>query len=310
MDPFLALLLLELPGVGERTLSRIMTAMRDQRAPANPAELLRRDLGLGERSRAALHAEIRGGLHRTRTLADRLASEGVQMRLRGSPGYPSRIEHLCAAPPPVLFVHGDDALLSAPTIALLSSREITSHLVAATVLATRCAVEEGLSIVVGGMKSTHRIASSIARAARGRRAVVLDRGILAGFSGNLRRDPFGLGPARLSFDGSTTLALSRFRPRDHAAPANGRKRDELISALGDILFIASARPGGETERLCTRAIDRGRCVLLWHGENPGLVEAGAQPVDENELRQGFRRFLDSPRVSARPSPAGRRGPER
>jgi DNA processing protein len=306
MDSALATLLLaQLPGVGERTLSRVLAAAQQRGEPAqrlllHPPELLRRELGMPDRAIDALRSEARTGFRRTRSLAARLQGDGVELLTRDSPDYPRRIERSLAAPPPILFLYGNRGVLSFPSVALLSSREITSQLVNATVLATRCAVEEGLSVIVGGMKATHRIAAATGRAARAPRAVVLDRGVLAAFAGNLQRDPFGLGGARLCFDRAATLALSRFRPHDHAVPANGRKRDELIAALGDVLFVISARPGGETERLCAAAIDRGRCVLLWHGENRGLVAAGAHPVDEHEIRQGFRRFLEPSSQTAAP----------
>src|SRR5215470_2259678 len=141
------------------------------------------------------------------------------------------------------------------------------------------------------MKSTHRIAAVTGRAAGAPRLIVLDRGLFAAFHGQPDLDPFGFGPGRTRFDSRTTLVLSIFRPYDHASPRGGRRRDELIAALGDIVVALSARPGGEVERICLRALDRGQCVLSWQGNNPALLAAGAIPIDEAEVRGGLAQFI-------------------
>src|SRR5262249_10189144 len=104
-------------------------------------------------------------------------------------------------------------------------------------------------------------------------------------------DPFGFGPGRTRFDPRTTLVLSVFRPHDHATPRSGRRRDELIAALGDVIVALSARPGGEVERICLRALARGQCVLSWNGESTSLRAAGAAPIDAHDLVYGLRRFV-------------------
>ena len=58
----------------------------------------------------------------------------------------------------------------------------------------------------------------------------------------------------------------------------------------DVVVAASTRPGGEIERICFAALDRGQCVLSWQGENAGLVAAGAVPLDESQLGE-LRGFL-------------------
>ena len=85
--------------------------------------------------------------------------------------------------------------------------------------------------------------------------------------------------------------LSPFRLMDHARPRNGQRRDELIAALADVIVAVHARPGGQIERVCLEALDRGQCVLSWYGENSGLVAAGATAVAEADLAAGLSRFL-------------------
>ncbi|HUI26141.1 MAG TPA: hypothetical protein VL403_08665, partial [Candidatus Kryptonia bacterium] len=81
-----------------------------------------------------------------------------------------------------------------------------------------------------------------------------------------------------------------FRLRDHAVARNGPRRDELVAALADIVVAVHARAGGEIERICFAALDRGQCVVSWQGENPGLVAAGAIAIDDSHLGD-LRAFL-------------------
>lgn len=97
------------------------------------------------------------------------------------------------------------------------------------------------------------------------------------------RDPFGFGPGRSPLDAERTLVLSPFRLMDHAVARNGRRRDELVAALADVIVAVHARAGGVIERVCLAALDRGQCVLSWYGENAGLVAAGATAIEEGNL---------------------------
>jgi hypothetical protein len=113
--------------------------------------------------------------------------------------------------------------------------------------------------------------------------IVLDRGIFATFGARLDRDPFGFGPGRSLLDADRTCVVSPFRLMDHASPRNGQRRDELIVALADVIVAVHARAGGQIERVCLEALDRGQSVLSWYGENAGLVAAGATAITEADL---------------------------
>jgi hypothetical protein len=118
--------------------------------------------------------------------------------------------------------------------------------------------------------------------------------LFAAFPRGLARDPSGFGPRHSPLDPHRTLTLSSFRLHDHAAPHNGRRRDQLIAALGDMVIAVNARPGGEIERVCLQALDTGQSVLSWLGENAGLLEAGARSIDDTDVAHGLRRFVVQP----------------
>jgi hypothetical protein len=196
--------------------------------------------------------------------------------------------------PPIVYQHGNPDVLEAPTVAVLSSRDVTERSVLATVRIMRAAARDGFTLVTGGMKTTHRIAAVSGRATGTQRAIVLDRGILAAFGKHLGRDPFGFSPGRARFDSARSLVLSPFRPNDHASPRNGRRRDELIAGLADLIVAAHARVGGEIERICLLSLDRGQPVLSWQAENASLIAAGAGVLDESDLVSDLLRFVRPP----------------
>lgn len=294
----------ELPGVGERTLARLI-ALTEGRGEAlhsvldaTPARMAAvYDLPAPAITR--LCEQRQRHLARCYRLVEDLRTTGVRILRRGREDFPARLERELTPPPPLLFAFGNLSMLTLPCVAILASREIEDETVPATVSVLRKAREERLAVAIGGMKTHHRIAAISARAIGTERIVVLDRGLFAAFGADLTRDPFGCGnrPTRLD---AATLVLSPHRPEDHAAPNNGRRRDEMIAAFGDLVFASSARPNGEVERICRAALQRGKPVYVWRGANAGLMAAGARALSPDSLAGGLRRLLASrPRATAR-----------
>ena len=288
--------LAELPRVGERRLLRMQALARGRHVAlaevvASPPDHWARDYGLPSSARARLEREGLWHAARCRALVARLAACGARLCARGEPPYPERWAARADPAPPLVYLLGATELLEQPAVALLASRGVSERMVGATIRVAQRVALDGLVLAVGGMKATHRIAAATGRAAGAGRLVVLDRGLFAAFGGQPVFDPFGVGPRRTRFDPRASLVLSVFRPDDHATPRNGRRRDELIAALGDVVVAVCARRGGEVERICLRALDHGQCVLNWHGENPSLRAAGAIAIDEHDLQGGLRRFL-------------------
>lgn len=294
-DWFLLLFLSELPHVGERTLARLRRSADADGGLARllneSPEVLAAEHGLAPAAIDRLRGQRAQHETHCRMLVEWLREARVSVAQPNDDSYPSRLRLRSDDPPPLLYLHGEPAVLAGPTLSILASREPSEASVVATVQIAQHAAGEGFTLVTGGMKATHRIAAAAVRAAGAHRAVVLDRGLLAAFRGSFDLDPFGLGSGRARFDARRTLVLSPFRPCDHASPRSGRRRDELIAALGDLVVATSARPGGEVERVCLHALDAGQCVLSWQGENAALAAAGAAAIDDADLRAGLRRFL-------------------
>ncbi|MDX2168742.1 MAG: DNA-processing protein DprA [Deltaproteobacteria bacterium] len=295
---FALLSLAELPRVGEQRLRALQEYARRTQTPL--AQLYGRlETALPARLRLPAAALRRLGedhsRHRARcaALAQRLAEAGVSLCQPDDAAYPDGWRQR-AEPPPIATMYGNAALARRPSVALLHSRLVSDASVTATLRVTRAAAADGLAVVVGGMKTPHRIAAATARALNGGRLVVLDRGLLAAFGGDLQRDPFGLGPQHGRFDPFHTLVLSPFRPDDHAVPRSGRRRDALLAALGDLVVVISARPGGEVERCARAALGRGQRVLVWEDASAALCRAGADRLDADQLDAGLRRWMPAP----------------
>jgi predicted Rossmann fold nucleotide-binding protein DprA/Smf involved in DNA uptake len=292
----LALLFLaELPQVGERRLAALQQhATRTQTPLPSLAAALTVTVPAGLKLPGAAVRRLTEecGRHQSRcaALAGRLAQAGVTISQPGDPGYPPGWRR-AEPPPPMATLYGDAGLATRPSVALLHSRLVSDASVTATLQVTRAAAAEHLAVVVGGMKTPHRIAATTARALHAVRLVVLDRGLLAAFGGDLERDPFGLGPRRSSFDPRRTLVLSPFRPDDHAVPRSGRRRDALLAALADLVVVISARPAGEVEACALAALGRGQPVLVWQDASPALAAAGAERLDAERLGAGLRCWI-------------------
>jgi predicted Rossmann fold nucleotide-binding protein DprA/Smf involved in DNA uptake len=291
--------LAELPRVGERRLAQVQRIARGRGLPLAgvlglDSAALARDYRLPTLAVRRLQRDRLWHTAYCRSLVARLAACGALVCEPGDREFPRRWHERANPPPPLAYVYGATELLDRPAVALLASRGIDEHVVTATVQIAQAAARAECTLVVGGMKATHRIAAVTVRAAGAGRVIVLDRGLFAAFGGRPEFDPFGFGPGRSRFDPRATLVVSVFRPDNHATPRNGRRRDELIAALGDIVVAVSARDGGEVERICLRSLDRGQCVLSWQANSPALVAAGAVPIDERDLASALRRFVSTP----------------
>jgi predicted Rossmann fold nucleotide-binding protein DprA/Smf involved in DNA uptake len=61
--------------------------------------------------------------------------------------------------------------------------------------------------------------------------------------------------------------------------ATALERNAFVARLADVLFVAYADPGGNTEHLCRTALHQAKRVLTFNTtENQRLIELGAEPA--------------------------------
>ncbi len=289
-------LLSELPRVGPRGLARVLTINRAQGRALEeffrlPEAVYRDPYRLSEEAVACLTLFRDQYERRCGMLAERFIEHGGHPLLLGAHGYPAVWEHYLKAPPPVVFALGDTALLQSPAAAVLNSRLPSSGAMVATRQIVEAAALGGFAVVSGAMKLGHRIAAASARAAQTPRVIILDRGLFAALGDETERDIFGLTSGHLRLDRTRTLVLSPFRLNNHAAPANGARRDALIAALADLVIAVEARSGGHMEQLGLDMLARGKTVVSWGAQNARLVAAGARALGPDDLQSGLATLL-------------------
>lgn len=284
-----AIMLSELPRVGERTAVMILSRCQTRGHGLGtffrlPPAVLRRDYALPEAALRCLDVHSEAHRRRCEWLATQLAAHGGQGWTLIDPSYPLRLRRAFLPPPPVLFGLGAPSCLAAPTLAVLHSRVPLEDTVAAISRVVECAAANGFTLVTSTGKASYRLVGLASRALAAPHVVVLDRGLFAALGDDLHRDPYMHADRELPERGNAPCILSPFRLLDHALARNGPRRDVLVAAAADVILALHARPGGEIERVCLAALDAGRVVLSWHGENAALVAAGAIPVGEADLR--------------------------
>ena len=281
------------PGVGERTLARLLeSGIPLARLFEFPAEELQGRFDLSPRAARSLSGAGERLRVRVAPLERLVARHGIRILVRGSAGYPPRLAAAGDDAPPVLYAYGNPALADRPAVALLSSSgESRTGLERTAALADQFA-RAGAAVVSGHNRPAYRVAASAAKAAGGCRILVLDRGLLEAFGDDLDRDP--VSTARVwgyAFEAESTLALSPYPLDARFAGIRNQRRDCLVALLAHRIVAVEVRPGGVMESECRRARARGP---------PVLVYAGPDAPDGNGalLAEGFPRLPEEAPLQA------------
>src|SRR5262245_32651303 len=121
-DPLHAIMLSELPQVGERAAHRILATNRERHHSLAtffrlPAAVLRESYELHAAAVERMTNEREQHETRCRWLADNLARIGGEALLIEGADYPARVRLRVDPPPAVLFRIGEASVLSSPTLA-------------------------------------------------------------------------------------------------------------------------------------------------------------------------------------------------
>jgi DNA processing protein len=270
------LALLHTPGLGCRGIQSLIDEIDD------PAHLFLEE----HPARQRLSPELRSALRRVDWgLVERdiewQTGDGRHILTLADPAYPPLLGKI-PDPPPVLFVHGDPELLSAPQLAIVGSRNPTpsgrqtAHDFARALASAGLGITSGLAIGIDGAAHQGALdADGITLAVTG---TGLDR----------------VYPARhrkLAHQIAEQGALvSEFTPGTPPLPANFPRRNRIISGIGlGTLVVEAAVKSGSlvTARL---ALEQGREVFAIPGSihNPlargchSLIRQGAKLVETME----------------------------
>ncbi|WP_179378850.1 DNA-processing protein DprA [Jannaschia marina] len=233
---------------------------------------------------------------------------GARLLTLGAPGYPARLAEIADAPP-VLWARGEAAALSAPTVAIVGTRNASSLALRMARSLGRALAEAGVTVVSGLARGVDTVAHDAALA--GKTVAVhaggLDRvypaenvdlaGRIAKAGCNLSERPFGLAPQARDF------------PR----------RNRIISGTAQVVVVVEAAAKSGSMITARNALDQGREVMAvpghpFDGRASGcnlLLRDGAALVrgadDVLDLLDGLREG-SAPKPKARPAPATNRQP--
>lgn len=261
-----ALTLLAIPRIGVREWHRRVTESGSAAAACSVSG------SAAERAAAQLEAdEI---LRRAETI-------GASLLVYGDPNYPAALSDLnrcddaaMSPAPPVLFAHGDIALLARPTIAIVGTRHASdTGLRAAERIARECS-DAGALVISGLARGIDAAAHSGALAGGGTTAAVIGTGLDVAYPADHRTLQ-----RRIAREG---LVLSELAPSARATRGSFPERNRLIAALASVTLVVEAgqRSGALLTAGAAVALNRG-CAAV-----PGAFDAAATRGSNELLRDG------------------------
>lgn len=281
-----AMLLALTPGIGGRTLTRIMARMEllgmspDEVLALSP-EGLRESFGLAAKPATAVLKAADGWGETAAGIEKALLEKGVTLVAATDASYPARLDAFDPNAPGALFCYGNVRLLKAKTFCVLSSNKTSRR----GLEVIEKLVEEGIfqsEVVVSGHDRPEYQRASIVPLRWGSpRILCFDRGLFQTLGEQLDQEPFRAARLwRYQFDPKTDLAISPFRPDAGFAGVNNQVRDRLIASLSDRLDFVEVSPGGQMEKLARMGLKAGRAVRVSDRSDnfQTLTREGAEPI--------------------------------
>lgn len=263
-----------LPGVGDRTLDRLV-----RRFGTGAGVLSAPRAALSEAMGRALDVR-RVDLVAARGKVDAAVAQGIGVHPRGSAAYPRDLLEL-ADPPGVLFTRGDPSLLTRDrAVAVVGARRATTYgLRMAYRLSSRWAAE-GISVVSGLALGIDAAGHEGALAAGGATVAVLGSGV------DRPTPRANLGLARRVAEHG--VLVSEFPPGTPARPHHFPRRNRVMAALARAVVVVEGAARSGALITVDHALDLGREVLAL----PGPVDRGRSEASNALIRDGAHAVLD------------------
>lgn len=269
------LTLVAAPGVGPRTIARLIDQFGEPAAVCRASSEALRALGLAPESIAALRHPDLVAMDRALAWA---AQPGAHILTRSDPRYPPLLAQI-PDPPAVLYVRGDPLVLVEPQIAIVGSRnpspvgeQVTREL-ASRLAALGLVITSGLAVGVDG--AAHQGALEC-----GRTIAVLGTG------------PDQVYPARHRELARRVVSagalVTEYPPNEGPRARNFPRRNRLISGLALGTLVTEAAPRSGSLITARHALEQGREVFAVPGSvrNPlargchALIRDGARLVED------------------------------
>jgi len=288
-----------LPGVGTRTLWRILTRFGSGVGALDAPSPRLNEAARSATAAAGLRARELG--ERVERALKRCAASDIRVLTWKDSGYPDRLFQL-TDPPPLLFYHGRPELLSAPAVTIVGSRRSTEY----------------------GRRVAERLAAELSG-----RGVVVVSGLALGIDGAAHRGALESGGDTIAVLGSGVdliqpsahralgkriardgLLISEFLPGEPAQAHHFPRRNRILAALGLAVVVVEAGERSGAFITVEHALDLGRDVHAVPGpvDSPqsrgcnALLQQGAHVVTS---AHDFARALELPDAVAGEGDANR-----
>lgn len=256
------------PGIGGRSITRIMTRNdllgrgQDEFLRLGE-EALREEYRLGAKPAAEWASKASERIADADQLLAKLDGHSVTIVTAADAHYPRRIEAMDSNPPGVLFLYGNVRLLDANTFCVLSSRGSSEQALSLIEKLTEQGVLDAKVLVTGHDTPEYQRAAVVPLRWGAPRVLALDQGFFEAFGEDLKEEPF---PAarlwRYEFDPTTDLAVTSIGPEQSYHRNANRMRDRLVATLSQSLDFVCVNKGGNMERLARIALKVGRKVRV------------------------------------------------
>ncbi len=297
------LLLDHLPGVGPRTVRRLVHHFGSVAAALEASDTSFAAVVGGGQARVSATARRDSGVHEAvRSALTRAEREGMDVVGWGDPRYPPTLNHL-ADPPPVLFLAGRSELLSGkPAVAVVGARRSTARARDVARRLGTALAREGVVVVSGLALGVDGAAHAGALRGDGATVAVLGAGVDV---------PYPRFHARLHTEiRRRGLLASEFPPGTSAAPHHFPRRNRILAALADAVVVVEA--GDRSGALITvdHALDLGRDVWAVPGPidtracsgSNRLLADGARPLVSIDAFVAVMADTGSPEAASHPGP--------
>ncbi len=272
------LVLCRAPGIGPKSLQKLLTIFPDPCAVLRAGVSHWSDCGLKEQSISYLVAPDRQAIEKDICWQEEPANHIITLQ---DPRYPVLLRGI-PDPPPVLFIHGSPDVLSLPQLAIVGSRNPTPS-------GSRTAREFARHLATSGLAITSGLALGIdadshlgALEAGGRTLAVMGTGLDRVYPSRHRELAHAIA-------GNGAL-VSEFPTGTAPLPANFPRRNRIISGLSTGTLVVEAAPRSGSLITARFAADQGREVFAIPGSihNPlargchALIRQGAKLVETAE----------------------------
>lgn len=268
-------------GIGEKAIKKILQYVHDSgkslQSLCESPEMIESVLG----KRINTQIIIKGIMDNAtiaRDLGMHLETEGVKIFTEYDASYPASLkECLRNDCPPVLFVKGNEQLLSTLSVGFCGSRKVSEKGEYITEQCAKQLVEHGITVVSGYASGTDLVAHSSALRNNGNTIFVLAEGIL-NYKIKQQIKPF--------IKASNYVFVSQFLPTSQWNVGNAMRRNSLIIGLSSAMILVEAGRTGGTFAAGETTLRFQKPLYVIDFEkpevsaeaNPYFIERGGNPI--------------------------------